>query len=50
LKQTRKLKGHVVSETVRKDADVFMMQTSTPSVDGQLCDVHDGKTPRPLKP
>jgi hypothetical protein len=48
LKQTRRLKGKTVAETVNRDADVLMMQLSGPSVDRQLCDLRDGKLPRPL--
>jgi hypothetical protein len=38
-----------VAEEVTKDADLTMTQILIPTVDAQLCDVHAGKAPRPLK-
>jgi hypothetical protein len=49
LKRTQKLKGRVVAEEVTKDADLVLTQVPGPTVDAQLCDVHDGKPPRRLK-
>jgi hypothetical protein len=49
IKRTRSFMGHPVDAEVTKEADLLMTQVTTPSVDAQLCDVHDGKPPRRLK-
>lgn len=48
LERRRRLRGQPVDEEITKDADVLMTQVTIPTVDAQLCDVHDGKPPRKL--
>lgn len=49
LKQVRKRNGIVVSETVKRDAEVSMIQTGGVNLGSKLCDLHAKRTVQPLR-
>lgn len=50
MKQVRKYKGKVVSETATPVADVTMMQISSPNIGSKLCDLSANKKVASLTP
>lgn len=43
LRQVRKSAGKIVSDHIISDADVMMTETTSPTIDSQLCEFHEKK-------